>query len=278
MAGRIEGKIALITGAARGQGRAFAIRLAEEGADIIAADVCEDMPGRNYKGGTSDELAETVRLVRKAGRHAKAVQADVRDYPALKEAIDAGAAELGGLDIVCANAGIGSRQYMAHDIPEEEWQLMLGVNLTGVWHTCKAAVPHVIAGGRGGSVVINSSVTGLRAYANISHYVSAKHAGIGLMRSLAIELGPHDIRVNAILPTQVNTPMIMNRNSWNLFRPDLEEPTKDDFAAASQRTGVLPRPWVEPEDISNALLFLVSDEARCITGVALPVDNGALVK
>jgi len=155
---------------------------------------------------------------------------------------------------------------------------MVDINLTGVWHTAKAAIPHLIEGGRGGSIVLTSSAAGLMAYPNIAHYVSAKHGVVGLMKTLALELAPHFIRVNSIHPTQVDTPMIQNEATWRLFRPDLDHPARADFEPASQAMNVLPIPWVEPVDISNAVLFLASDEARYITGVPLPVDAGCLIK
>jgi SDR family mycofactocin-dependent oxidoreductase len=278
MAGRVAGKVAFITGAARGQGRSHAIRLAQEGADIIAIDVLADMPGVPYPGATEADLAQTVKAVEALDRRIVASRADVRDYDQLKAALDAGVAELGHLDIVSANAGIGSSPYPAHDIAEQTWRDMLDVNLTGVWHTAKAAVPHLVAGGRGGSIVLTSSAAGLQAYANVAHYVSAKHGVVGLMRTLALELAPQFIRVNSIHPTQVDTTMIQNEATWRLFRPDLEHPTEADFAPASQAMNALPIPWVDPVDISNAVLFLASDEARYITGVTLPVDAGAVLK
>jgi SDR family mycofactocin-dependent oxidoreductase len=276
MAGRVAGKVAFITGAARGQGRSHAIRLAAEGADIIAIDVLADMPGMPYPGATEADMAETVKAVEALDRRIVASKADVRDYGQLKAALDAGVAELGHLDIVSANAGIGSSPYPAQDIEEQTWQDMLDVNLTGVWHTAKAAIPHLT--GHGGSIVLTSSAAGLKAYANVAHYVSAKHGVVGLMRTLALELAPQFIRVNSVHPTQVDTTMIQNEATWRLFRPDLEHPTEADFAPASQSLNVLPIPWVDPVDISNAVLFLASDEARYITGVALPVDAGAVIK
>jgi (+)-trans-carveol dehydrogenase/(-)-trans-carveol dehydrogenase len=155
---------------------------------------------------------------------------------------------------------------------------MIDINLTGVWHTAKAAIPHLIEGGNGGAIILTSSAAGLQAYENIAHYVSAKHGVVGLMRTLALELAPHMIRVNSIHPTQVDTPMIQNEATYRLFRPDLEHPTKDDFAPASQTVNALPIPWVEPVDISNAVLFLASDEGRYVTGVTLPVDAGTVIK
>ena len=278
MTGRVAGKVAFITGAARGQGRSHAIRLAQEGADIIAVDICEDVPGIPYAGATEADLAETVKQVEALDRRIVAAKADVRDYQGLKQALDDGVAQLGRLDIVSANAGIGTSPYNAWEMDESVWQTMIDINLTGVWHTAKAAVPHLIAGGNGGSIILTSSAAGLQAYQNIAHYVSAKHGVVGLMRTLALELAPHSIRVNSIHPTQVDTPMIQNEATYRLFRPDLEHPTRDDFAPASQAVNALPIPWVEPVDISNAVLFLASDEGRYITGVTLPVDAGTVIK
>ena len=277
MAGRVAGKVAFITGAARGQGRSHAIRLAQEGADIIAVDVCEDIASVPYAGATEADLAETVKQVEALDRRIFAVKADVRDYNGLKKAVDDGVAELGKLDIVSANAGIGAGPHAAWEIDETTWQTMIDINLTGVWHTAKAAIPHLIAN-KGGSVILTSSAAGLQAYQNIAHYVSAKHGVVGLMRTLALELAPHSIRVNSLHPTQVDTPMIQNEPTWRLFRPDLEHPTKADFAPASQALNALPIPWVDPADVSNAVLFLASDEARYVTGVAFPIDAGAVIK
>jgi SDR family mycofactocin-dependent oxidoreductase len=278
MAGRVAGKVAFITGAARGQGRSHAVRLAQEGADIIAVDVCEDMPGMPYAGATEADLAETVKEVEALDRRIVAAKADVRDYGALKATLDDGVAQLGRLDIVSANAGIGSSPYAAQDLAEQTWRDMVDVNLTGVWHTAKAAIPHLAACGCGGSIVLTSSAAGLQAYANIAHYVSAKHGVVGLMRTLALELAPKFIRVNSIHPTQVDTLMIQNEATYRMFRPDLDHPTRADFESSSQAMNVLPIPWVDPVDISNAVLFLASDEARYITGVTLPIDAGELLR
>jgi NAD(P)-dependent dehydrogenase (short-subunit alcohol dehydrogenase family) len=192
--------------------------------------------------------------------------------------VDDGVAQLGRLDIVVANAGIGNGGKPLAETDEQTWQDMIDVNLTGVWLTTKAAIPHMIAGGRGGSIVLTSSVGGLKAHPNVGNYVAAKHGVVGIMRTLALELAQHRIRVNSVHPTQVNTPMVMNESTFRMFRPDLENPTRDDFAPISQMINVLPVPWVEPEDISNAVLFLSSDEGRYITGVPLPIDAGALIK
>ena len=277
MTGRLEGKVAFITGAARGQGRSHAVRLAQEGADIIAVDLCAQVDSVPYQMATPEDLADTVKQVEALDRRIVATQADVRDYGALKAALDDGVAQLGRLDIVAANAGIFSFG-RAEELPEQTWQDMIDTNLTGVWHAAKAAIPHLIAGGRGGSIVLTSSAAGLKAYANAAHYVSAKHGVVGLMRTLALELAPHMIRVNSLHPTQVDTDMVMNEFTFKLFSPDIEHPTIEDFGPASQAMNALPIPWVEPVDISNALLFLASDEARYITGVTLPVDAGTVIK
>ncbi|MEU6643601.1 mycofactocin-coupled SDR family oxidoreductase [Saccharomonospora sp. NPDC046836] len=278
MSGRVAGKVALVTGAARGQGRAHAIRLAEEGADVIALDADKQIEGMVYPTGTATELAETARLVEATDRRVVTGRVDVRDAAALKSVVDAAVTELGGLDIVVANAGIAGLPFEAHAIPDTVWQQMIDINLTGVWHTVKAGTPHLLAGGRGGSIVLISSAAGLRAYANIAHYVAAKHGVVGLMRTLAVELAPHGIRANSIHPTQVNTPMINNPKTYELFCPGVENPTVEDFLPVSQAMNALPTPWVEPVDVSNAVLFLASDEARFITGATLPVDAGCLVK
>ncbi|MER7975270.1 mycofactocin-coupled SDR family oxidoreductase [Agromyces sp. NPDC004153] len=275
--GRVEGKVAFITGAARGQGRSHAVRLAQEGADIIAIDVCEAVPTNNIPPATEEDLADTVRQVEALDRRIVASKADVRDYDALKAAVDAGVAELGRLDIVAANAGIAGTPAQAADIPDDHWTTMIDINLSGVWHTAKATIPHLRASG-GGSIIITSSDAGLFAYPNMSHYVSAKHGLVGLMRTLALELAPDMIRVNSVHPTTVATDMVLNDSIYRLFRPDLENPTQEDFANAAVAMNALPIPWVEAVDISNAVLFLASDESRYVTGVPLPVDAGALVK
>jgi (+)-trans-carveol dehydrogenase len=277
MAGRVAGKVAFITGAARGQGRSHAIRLAQEGADIIAVDLCRQVDSVPYPMSTPEDLEQTVKEVEALDRRILATQADVRDYDALKAAVDAGVAELGRLDINAANAGIHSVG-RADELPEQTWQDMIDTNLTGVWHAAKAGIPHLKAGGRGGSIVITSSAAGLMAMENIGHYVSAKHGLVGLMRTLALELAPFSIRVNSLHPTTVNTPMIQNAPTYALFRPDLENPTVEDAAESFLMLNALPVKWVEPVDISNALLFLASDEARYITGVTLPIDAGCIVK
>ena len=279
MAGRVEGKVAFITGAARGQGRSHAITLAREGADIIAVDFVKQIDSVPYPLATAEDLAETVKQVEALDRRIVAAEADVRDYDALKEALDDGVAQLGRLDIVSANAGISSYGTLA-DLPEQTWQDVIDTDLTGVWHTAKAAIPHLRAGGRGGSMILTSSLAGLKGQHNLAHYVVAKHGLVGLMRTLALELAPDFIRVNSVHPTNVNDDMVQNAATYALFAPDLPEDqrTKETLASRFQALNVLPIPWVEPVDISNALVFLASDQARYITGVTLPVNAGAAIK
>ena len=278
MTGRIEGKVAFVSGAARGQGRSHAVRLAHEGADIIAIDICKPVDNVVYPAATPADLAETADLVKGYDRRIMTAEVDVRDYDALKAAVDSGVAQLGRLDIIVANAGIGNGGNKLHKIRENIWQDMIDINLSGVWKTVKAGVPHILAGERGGSIVLTGSVGAHKALAHTGHYIAAKHGVVGLMRAFAVELGQHRIRVNSVHPSQVNTPMTMNDVTFKLFRPDLENPGPDDFAPFSQMTHTLPVPWVEAVDISNAVLFLASDESRYVTGVSLPVDAGALLK
>jgi (+)-trans-carveol dehydrogenase len=275
--GRMSGRVVLVTGAARGQGRHHALRFAQEGADVIAVDLCRQIDTVPYPLATSEQLRETADAVESLGRHVVAAEADVRDPEQLARVIDDAVDRLGGLDVVIANAGIHSSA-PTHELTEQAWQDLIDVNLTGVWRTAKVSIPHLVRGGTGGSLVLVSSVAGLKGYANIAHYVTAKHGVIGLMRTMAQELAPHGIRVNCVNPTQVDTDMIMNPMIYKLFRPDLEAPTRADFEPASAATHLLPVPWIDPADVSNAALFLASDEARYITGVALPIDAGVLAK
>jgi SDR family mycofactocin-dependent oxidoreductase len=270
---RLEGKVAFITGAARGQGRSHALRLAEEGADIIAVDVFRQVETVPYSTATSDDLAETVRLVEALNRRIVAVEADVRDLSGLQAAADRGVAELGRLDIVVANAGISTTS-PALDMTEELWQTMIDVNLTGVWKTVKASVPHIVSGGRGGSVVITSSLAAMITHENVAHYTAAKSGLVGFMRVLAKELAPLSIRVNTIHPTNVATDMVLNEPTYKLFRPDLEHPTRQDWEVAARALNALPIAAVESVDLSNAILYLVSDDGRYVTGTTHVVGAG----
>ncbi|KQS66636.1 mycofactocin-coupled SDR family oxidoreductase [Modestobacter sp. Leaf380] len=277
--GKLEGKVAFITGAARGQGRSHAIRLAQEGADVIAVDLCAQMGSVGYPMATEEDLAETVRQVEALDRRIVASVADVRDSAALKAAVDDGVAQLGRLDIVLANAGIATFAPV-EELTDDMWDEMIAVNLTGVFKTVRAAVPHIRAGGRGGAIVLTSSTAGIKGLANLSHYVAAKHGVVGLVKTMANEFAPDMIRVNSVHPTSVNTDMIHNEETYGLFRPDKpkSEVTRDEAAESFKTMNALPIEWVEPVDISNAILFLVSDDARYVTGVQLPVDAGAVQK
>lgn len=274
MTRRVENQVALITGAGRGQGRSHAIRLAEEGADIIAVDACKPIDGVPYDMSTAEDLKETARAVEALGRRIIIAEADVRDLDTLSSVVTEAVGELGRLDIVSGNAGIAGPFAAADELDPKAWQTTVDINLTGVYNAARAAIPHIKAGGRGGSIVLTSSMAGLKPYLNAANYVAAKHGVTGLMKALALELAPFSIRVNSIHPTQVDTPMIQNPAMYGLFCPDIENPTKADFEAASRTTNAMPVPWVEAIDISNALLFLASEEARFITGAALPVDAG----
>jgi SDR family mycofactocin-dependent oxidoreductase len=261
---RLEGKVAFITGAARGQGRSHAVRLAEEGADIIAIDI-----------GSPTDLAQTVKEVEALDRRIVASQADVRDSGGLTAALDDGVARLGRLDIVVANAGI-VRFGTVEELTEQAWRDVIDVNLTGVWHTVKAAIPHLRAAG-GGSIIIIG--TGLKGKPNLGHYAAAKHGLVGLMQSLANELAPDMVRVNTVHPSAVDNDMIHNQALYHQLLPDHQgDITRQEIEPVFQTLNALPVPWVESVDISNAVLFLASDEARYITGVTLPVDAGASVK
>ena len=258
---RLAGKVAFITGAARGQGRSHAVRLAEEGADIIAIDI-----------GSPTDLAQTVKEVEALDRRIVASQADVRDSGGLTAALDDGVARLG---IVVANAGI-VRFGTVEELTEQAWRDVIDVNLTGVWHTVKAAIPHLRAAG-GGSIIIIG--TGLKGKPNLGHYAAAKHGLVGLMQSLANELAPDMVRVNTVHPSAVDNDMIHNQALYHQLLPDHQgDITRQEIEPVFQTLNALPVPWVESVDISNAVLFLASDEARYITGVTLPVDAGASVK
>ncbi len=276
--GKLDGKVAFVTGAARGQGRSHALRMAQEGADIIAIDIAEQMDTVPYGMPSQADLDETVRQIEELDRRIIATKADVRDYDAVKGAVDDGVAQLGRLDIVACNAGIFTAGTM-EELTNEQWDQMIDTNLKGVWHSVKPAIPHLRSAG-GGSIIITSSVAGLKGYPNFGHYVATKHGVVGLMRTLALELAADMIRVNSIHPTSVDTEMIQNKMVYDIFGPDLDENdrTRDNLAERFQSLNALPIPWIEAVDISNALVFLASDDARYITGVTLPVDAGSSSK
>jgi SDR family mycofactocin-dependent oxidoreductase len=270
--GPLKGKVAFITGAARGQGRAHAVRLASDGADVIAVDLCDQIASVPYPMATADDMAATVKLVEDTGARIVATQADVRDRAGLKNALRAGVDELGGrLDIVIANAGI------APMAGENAWHDVIEVNLTGVHHTVDVAMRPMIKAGNGGAIVLISSVMGLvglgSPFAGSIGYAAAKHGVVGLMRSYANLLSPQNIRVNSVHPAGVRTPMIDNE----FTRQWLAEMTGD--AEGSQNmAGAANMETVEPEVIAETVAWLVSDTGKHITGVALPVDDGYVNK
>jgi SDR family mycofactocin-dependent oxidoreductase len=269
--GKLEGKVAFITGAARGQGRSHAVRLAQEGADIIAVDICAQLSSVSYPMSTPEDLDQTIEEVKALGRRIFAREADVRDFAALKSAFKDGVAELGPVDIVLANAGIGPG---GQSSSEQQWEEVIGVNLTGVWHTGRVAIPSMVKRGEGGTIVLTSSTGGLIGApvpaAGMLGYTAAKHGVVGLMRSWANYLAPHNIRVNSVAPTTVRTPMANNGDVSSIieFAPEL----------ASALVNAMPVEAVDPIDVSNAILWLVSDEARYVTGTVVPVDAGLLNK
>ncbi|OBG81928.1 3-ketoacyl-ACP reductase [Mycobacterium sp. E802] len=270
--GNLDGKVAFITGVARGQGRSHAVTLAGEGAAIIGVDVCADIASNPYPMASRDELDETVALVEAAGGKMLGTVADVRDFHALKSAVDSGVEQFGRLDIVLANAGIAPTAFREVTIDEDlaMWTDAIGVNLVGSFHTAKAAIPHLIEGGRGGSIVFTSSTAGLRGFGGSQGgglgYAASKHGIVGLMRTLANALAPHNIRVNTVHPTAVNTMMAVNPAMTAFLEnypdggPHLQNP--------------LPVELLEPQDISATISYLVSDAAKYVTGVTLPVDAG----
>jgi SDR family mycofactocin-dependent oxidoreductase len=277
MGGVLQGKVALVTGAARGQGRSHAVRLAEEGADVIAVDICDQIPSVEIPMATKDDLDETVRQVEALGRRIVATVADVRDGAGLHDVVRHGAAELGGLDVVCANAGVYA---LTLDEPADAagrrtfWQDTIDVNLTGVWNTVEAAAPIMIEAGRGGAIVLTASTAASKSAANqslaMNAYTAAKHGVVGLMRNYAVDLAPHMIRVNSVHPTGVHTPMVENAVVERYMAQNA------GFAKLVQNS--LPVGAVDPVDISNAIVYLASDAGRYVTGVQLPVDAGFLVK
>jgi len=271
--GSLDGKVAFISGGARGQGRSHAVRMAEEGADIITFDLCHQLESVEYPMSTPEDLVETIRLVEQLDRRIVARQADVRVAGEVQAVFDEGLAQFGRVDVVCANAGIMPITGVQSRTPAA-WHDAVDVMLTGVYHTCQAAIATLIEQGLGGSIVITSSTAGLKGLnsaweatsAGGLGYIAAKHGVVGLMRAYAMSLGQYNIRVNTVHPTGVATPMVMNEAFANYVA---EFP-----AVANTMQNILPVELVQPEDISNAIIFLASDAGRYITGVTLPVDAG----
>lgn len=280
MAGRVEGKVAFVTGAARGQGRSHALRLAQEGADIIAVDILEDIDSNHYPLSTPADLDETVRQIEALDRRIVAYKGDVREPSQLRAAVEKGVAELGHLDLVIANAGICP---LGADVPAQGFLDAVQVDLVGVINAVSAALPHLKAGA---SIVCTGSVAGLMAGGTDNPengpggagYSHAKRGVARFVHDLALQLAPHSIRVNAVHPTNVNTNMLMSQPMYDVFRPDLEHPTREDAEQAFPAMQPMPIGYVEPVDISNAVLYLASDEARYVTGLPVTVDAGSMLK
>lgn len=270
--GRLDGKVALITGAARGQGRSHAVRLAEEGADIIGVDICSQIGTVPYPMSTPDQLDETRAMVEELDRRALTLQVDTRDRAGMDRAVAAGIAEFGHIDILCANAGIFTFASIG-EMTDAQWDDVISTNLTGTFNSMRAVVPHMVERQQG-RIVATSSMAGRGGFPNIGHYVASKWGVIGLVKSLAMEVGRYNVTVNAICPTSVDTDMIQNEPAYRLFMPDVEHPTRDQAAAAFGALSPLPVPWIEPRDVSNAVVWLCSEEARYISGAAIPVAAG----
>jgi SDR family mycofactocin-dependent oxidoreductase len=273
--GKLDGKVALITGAARSQGRSHAVRLAQEGADIIAIDVCRQVATLSYPLSTPDDLAETASQVKALDRQIVSAEVDVRDVAGLRSVVDDGAAQLGRIDIVVANAGILGLTNDPNADQDLLFREVIDINLVGVWNTVTAAAPRMIADERGGSIVLMSSTQGLSGRGGngtgwLTGYGAAKHGVVGLMRSFSHWLAPHNIRVNSIHPTGIATDITVNETMDSILKanPELMEAFSN----------LMPVPMIEAMDVSNAIAWLVSDEARYVTGVTLPVDAGFTVK
>ncbi|QIX52647.1 mycofactocin-coupled SDR family oxidoreductase [Rhodococcus sp. DMU1] len=279
--GRVGGKVAFITGAARGQGRSHAVRLAEEGADIIAVDLCRDIESIQYPMARPEDLEETARLVEKHGRKVVTAQADVRDAAQLRSALERGLAELGRLDIVVAQAGVAG---MKGEPKLQAWSDVVDTNLVGTINAIQVALPHL---GEGASIVATGSTAALMDVSKVDvpgkdpggvAYVFSKRALSQYVHELATHIAPMGIRANVIHPTNCNTDMLQSEPMYRSFRPDLEHPTRADAEPAFGVQQAMPVPYIEPVDISNAVVFLASDEARYVTGMQMRVDAGGYLK
>jgi (+)-trans-carveol dehydrogenase len=275
--GRLQGKVALVSGAARGQGRSHAVRLAQEGADIIAFDSCADSAVIGYPLASESDLNETVRAVEALDRRIVVDKVDVRDTAGLRRLVAEGVSAFGRLDIVAANAGVIGLSPTV-DVSDDLWDEVLGTNLTGVFKTVRAALPTIVEGGRGGSLILTASTAAVQGHANCAPYAAAKHGVVGLTRVLANEYGRHWIRANAILPTAVGTDMIFNQGMYQLMSGGNPEAVQADVVPTFQSMNILPVPWIEPVDVSNMLVWLASDEARYVTGALFAVDAGSTAR
>jgi SDR family mycofactocin-dependent oxidoreductase len=276
--GRFAEKVVFITGAGRGQGRQFAVDFANEGADIIGIDICHDIETASVPMSTVEDLEQTNALVEQAGRRMVARPADVRSLSEVEAAVAAGVTEFGRIDVIVAAAGIVVDVGPFWTLSEQGWRDVLDTNLTGVWHSVKAAVPTMIEAGRGGAVIMVASAGATKGFPNITNYVAAKQGVVGMMKPMAVELGQHNIRVNTLSPTNVATRMFLNDTNKSLFVPHLQNPTDEEYEAACRPMHVLPVGWIDPSDTSSAVRWLASDEARYVTGLELRVDAGVVIR
>ena len=273
--GSFDGRVAFITGGARGQGRAHAVALAREGADIVVCDWFGGLDTIRYPLPERDDLEQTVKLVEAEGRRCMAAEADVRDLDALHSLVARATDEFGRIDIACANAGVASTTGRAvHEMSPDSWRQVVDINLTGVFNTIRAVGPGMVERSYG-RIIATASMMGRTGGPHVAGYASAKWGVIGLVKCAAHDLAPHGVTVNAIAPGNVDTPMIQNDAIRQLMRPDLENPSREDAAAAFQGLHVIPIPWVEPEEITRAVLFLAAEEARGISGTVMSIDAGA---
>lgn len=271
MTQRFATRVVVVTGAAKGQGRSHALRFAEEGADLVLADICRQL-GTAGRQGTEEELVETAALVEKAGRRVLARVADVRDEDAVQGLMTDAVARFGRVDVLVSNAGIATYAPVA-ELSPEWWHEMIDINMGAAANCIRAVAPLMVARGSG-RIVVTSSMAGREGVQNASHYAAAKWGVIGLVKSVAIELGPCGITVNAVAPMSVDTDMCHNDETYRLFRPDLAEPTRQEVAGTFAGLNVMGVPWLEPGDVSEAVLFLASDASRYTTGVVLTVAAG----
>ena len=271
--GTVEGRVALVTGAARGQGRAHAIALANEGADIVVTDICADIATVPYSLGTAAELAETVALVEATGQRCLSMPADIRDTAGIGLVVEAGIEAFGTIDICVANAGVtGYGKFQ--ELDDDTWNDMIDVDLTGTFKTIRAVLPHMLKR-RYGRIIATSSMAGRMGNANLAHYVAAKWGVIGMVKSLAMEVANKGITVNAIAPAAVDTPMLHNEAMYKLFCPDMDSPTREDVTPRYQAMNRLGVAWMDPEEISRAVLFVAADAASSMTGQVIEVSLGS---
>jgi SDR family mycofactocin-dependent oxidoreductase len=273
--GMLDGKVALITGGSRGQGRAHAVTCAREGADVIIADIADQMETVPYKMATQADLDETTSQVEALDRRILALRADVRDQGQMDDVVTRGIAEFGKIDILIANAGIWTMAPF-WELTEDQWDEMIGVNLTGVWKSAKAVAPHMIER-QSGSIVITSSTNGLEAGLNYAHYVAAKHGVIGLMKNIALELAPYGIRCNSINPGAIKTPMTDHQGAWDMFAGHEGGTEQDMVEGGYSFTALKGTSFMDPQVIADTALYLNSGLAAKVTGVTIPVDAGHLI-